>query len=655
VVMAQAQRARLMAGEEGSLGQLQVIFEHLQDGVFLVNVIDGPDFVFEAINAQTAQWLGMSSAQVHGKRLRELLPAAESARVTAYYERCVATGETQRYEEVPIALQPDMAFHTTLIPACDEHGKVTRIVGISRDITAQRRAARELSESQAILAKAFRHAPYAMLIVRSSDGLYVDVNAAFEELFECKRGDIVDNKAAELGMWPDLDERRRLIDLVRTDGSVRDFPARLRTFKGEVRDVLLSSDLVMLSGEAHIIANVRDVTKTLDTERTKAELEAQLRQAQKLEALGTLAGGIAHDFNNILGAMVAFIDLIRLDVNDRLSVLSHVAELKTASQRARDLVQQILTFSRAHKPSRSVIRLELAVREAVKLLRSSLPSSVAIQSSFDEDAPSVLADASQVHQIVMNLGTNAAHAMRVGGGELVLRVDLAVVDDELSRRRPDLRPGRYARITAKDSGHGMDDATLKRIFEPFFTTKKQGEGTGLGLAVVHGIVRDHDGAISVESRLGGGTCVEVFLPEHLGAPSELQVSPSVLPKGKGECILVVDDEEALCFSLSHLLTRMGYRVVAKSRPEEALELFDQSPEDFALVLTDLTMPGMTGLQLAERMLARSPKARISLMSGFSGTWTPASVRTLGLVDMLVKPLNAAALADGVARALRTER
>jgi signal transduction histidine kinase/CheY-like chemotaxis protein len=429
----------------------------------------------------------------------------------------------------------------------------------------------------------------------------------------------------------------------------------LRTFKGHERDVLISGDEVVLGGERHLIGTVRDVTKTLATERTKAELEAQLRQAQKLEALGTLAGGIAHDFNNILGAMVAFIDLIRIDVNDRMSVLDHVAELKNASHRARDLVQQILTFSRTQKPSRSVTKVDFAVRDALKLLRSSLPSSVVMKSSFDVQAPLVLADASQVHQIVMNLGTNAAHAMRERGGELSLHVDLAVVDEELSRRRPDLRPGRYARIAVSDTGHGMDDATQKRIFEPFFTTKRQGEGTGLGLAVVHGIVRDHDGAIAVESHVGHGTKIEVFLPEHLGEPSAAQVSPTALPRGKGERVLVVDDEEALCVSLTALLTRLGYQVVAKAQPQAALALFAKDPHEFALVLTDLTMPGMTGLELGQQLLRLRPDARVVLMSGFSGTWTRASVRTLGLIDMLVKPLSAAALAEGVARAIAEPR
>jgi CheY-like chemotaxis protein len=218
-----------------------------------------------------------------------------------------------------------------------------------------------------------------------------------------------------------------------------------------------------------------------------------------------------------------------------------------------------------------------------------------------------------------------------------------------------LRPGRYARIAVSDTGQGMDQATLKRIFEPFFTTKKQGEGTGLGLAVVHGIVSDHDGAITVESQVGRGSKFEVFLPEHLGEPSVVSVSPTALPRGHGERILVVDDEEALCVSLTHLLSRLGYQVTAKGQPEAALALFAQSPEDFALVLTDLTMPGMTGLQLAEQMLLLRPSARVVLMSGFSGTWTRASVRTLGLVDMLVKPLNAAALAEGVARAIAEPR
>ncbi len=654
--MAPFENLRLAAEhDEAALEQLQSIFEHLADGVFLVKVLPGPTFAFEAFNRQTAEWLGLSSEAVRGRSLAEVVPPSEVTRIEVYYRRCVETREPQRYEEIPTALRPDMVVQTTLIPMCDKHRGVTRIVGVSRDLTEQKRSARALLESQEMFAKAFRHGPYAMLILRLSDGLYVDVNAAFEQLFECTREEVVGNLSATLSIWPNPDDRRRLVDEVRAGGGVRDFAAHLRTFEGNERDVLFSSDEVVLGGEPHLIATVRDVTKTLATERAKAELEAQLRQAQKLEALGTLAGGIAHDFNNILGAMVAFIDLIRIDVNDRMSVLDHVGELKKAAHRARDLVQQILTFSRTQKPSRSVTKVELAVREALKLLRSSVPSSVVMKSSFDAQAPLVLADASQVHQVVMNLGTNAAHAMRERGGELTLNVSLAVVDEELVRRRPDLRPGRYARIAVTDSGHGMDDATLKRIFEPFFTTKKQGDGTGLGLAVVHGIVRDHEGAIAVESQVGAGTSVEVFLPEHLGEPSNVQLSPSALPRGHGEQLLVVDDEEALCVSLTHLLTRLGYRVIAKTQPEAALELFRQAPEDFALVLTDLTMPGMTGLLLTQEVLRIQPSARVVLMSGFSGTWTRASVRTLGLIDMLLKPLSAAALAEGVARALGEPR
>jgi len=650
-----SERVKLAVGADDSLEQLRSIFDHLADGVFLVKVRPGPVFVFEAFNRQTAEWVGQTSEQVRGRTLAEVVPASEAARLELIYRACVESGKTQRYEEVPVALQPDMVFQTTLIPVCDEQGTVQRIVGVSRDVSEQKRAARALLESQEMFAKAFRHGPYAMLIVRLSDGLYVDVNAAFEQLLECEREQVVGNRSASLAVWRHADDRRRLIEMVREARGVRDFAAKWLSFKGHERDVLLSGDQVVLGGEPHLVGTVRDVTKTLATERTKAELEAQLRQAQKLEALGTLAGGIAHDFNNILGAMVAFIDLIRIDVNDRISVLEHVAELKSASHRARDLVQQILTFSRTQKPSRTVTKVDYGVRDALKLLRSSLPSSVVMKSSFDERAPLVLADASQIHQIVMNLGTNAAHAMREGGGELSLHVDLAEVDEELSRRRPDLRPGRYARIAVRDTGHGMEDATLKRIFEPFFTTKKQGEGTGLGLAVVHGIVRDHEGAIAVESEMGKGTKIEVFLPEHIGEPSAVQVSPTALPRGKGERILLVDDEEALCLSLTALLTRLGYQVVARSQPEAALEVFARTPAEFALVLTDLTMPGMTGLQLAEKVLQLSPDARVVLMSGFSGTWTRGSVRTLGLIDMLVKPLNASALAEGVARAIAEPR
>ncbi|MDF3067554.1 MAG: hypothetical protein K0R38_3155 [Polyangiaceae bacterium] len=649
-----SEKIRLASGHEGAIEQLQAIFQHLADGVFLVRVLPGPDFVYETFNRQTERWTGLSSEAVRGRPLTDVLPEREATRVCELYRRCVETGKTQRYEEVPTALQSPMTFQTTLIPVTDADGAVVRIVGVSRDITEQKRSATALVESQEMFAKAFRRGPYAMIIVRLADGAYMDVNEAFEELFECDRASIIGSRSADDTLWPEPQRRAALIDIIRTSGAVRDFPARLSTFRGSLRDVLLSAHPIAIGGEAHLIATVRDITKTLDTERTKSALESQLRQAQKLEALGTLAGGIAHDFNNILGAMVAFIDLIRIDVNDRMAVLDHVGELKSAAQRARDLVQQILTFSRTQKPSRSVTQLDYGVRDALKLLRRSAPSNVTLESFLDEQAPQVLADPSQVHQIVMNLGTNAIHAMREHGGTLKIRVEPCLVDEELARSQPDLRPGRYARLSVTDTGHGMDEATLKRIFEPFFTTKRQGEGTGLGLAVVHGVVRDHDGAIAVMSQADRGTRVDVYVPEHLG-DGPTQAAPLPLPRGRGERLLVVDDEEALCVSLTQLLTRLGYQVVSKSDPVEALQLYLQAPAEYALVLTDLTMPGMTGLELAQQILELNPSARVALMSGFSGNWTPVSVRALGLVDMMVKPLSAAALAEGVARALQEAR
>ncbi|RYZ09575.1 MAG: PAS domain S-box protein [Myxococcales bacterium] len=649
-----SEKIRLAAGHDEAVEQLQAIFQHLADGVFLVRVLPGPDFAYETFNRQTELWSGLTSDEVRGRRLSEIIAEPEASRLQEIYRRCVETGKTQRYEEGPTALQQGMAFQTTLIPVADAEGAVVRIVGVSRDITEQKRARTALLESQEMFAEAFRRGPYAMLIVRLADGMYVDVNEAFEALFECDRAWVIGSRSAEGKLWPDPHQREKLLDMLRVTGRVRDFAARLSTFRGGLRDVLLSGQPITLGGEPHLIASVRDVTKTLETERTKSALESQLRQAQKLEALGTLAGGIAHDFNNILGAMVAFIDLVRIDVNDRIAVLDHVGELKNAAQRARDLVQQILTFSRTQKPTRSVTRLDYGVRDAVKLLRTSAPANVTIDSRLDELAPQVLADPSQIHQVVMNLGTNAVHAMGERGGTLTIRVEPCVVSEDWARSQPDLRPGRYVRLSVTDTGHGMDEATQKRMFEPFFTTKRQGEGTGLGLAVVHGVVRDHDGAIIVESREGLGTRVAVYVPEHLGEGTT-HVTPVALPRGRGERLLVVDDEEVLCVSLTQLLTRLGYQVVSQGNPQEALELFRRAPRDFALVLTDLTMPGMTGLYLAQRILEIDPHARVALMSGFSGSWTRASVRTLGLVDMLVKPLSAAALAEGVARALEEAR
>jgi PAS domain S-box-containing protein len=406
------------------------------------------------------------------------------------------------------------------------------------------------------------------------------------------------------------------------------------------------------SGEDRSVVIARDIGERRRAEEEKAEIENHLRHAQKLEALGTLAGGIAHDFNNILGAIFAYRELAAIDAAQPERVVAHLEQLDRAAQRAKDLVQQILAFSRRQRQERRPMALAPVLEEALRFLRSTLPSTIAIDVHIDPQIPTVLAAMVQVQQVIMNLCTNAGHAMRGAPGRLTVTLENAVIDSDAVRTQPDLRPGRYACLTVSDTGHGMDPETLKRVFEPFFTTKAQGEGTGLGLSVVHGIVREHQGALRAQSEPGKGSTFKVWFPAHELSLPAAEETVTTLKTARGERILFVDDENALCVAARLILERVGYKVTIHRDPFAALSEFQLRPHEFDLVVTDLTMPGMTGIELASRMLETRADTPIVLASGYTGTLTAEQVRDLGLKDLVTKPMTPAGLTAAVQDALQ---
>jgi CheY-like chemotaxis protein len=370
-----------------------------------------------------------------------------------------------------------------------------------------------------------------------------------------------------------------------------------------------------------------------------------------MEAVGTLAGGIAHDFNNILAAIIGHAELLGQDLPPDPGLHEEVAAILRASRRARDLVQQILTFSRRRERDQRPMALQSVILEALKLLRATLPATVDIRTQVDTAGPIVSADATAIHQIIVNLCTNAAHAMAPQGGVLTVGYTGADVDDTLARAHRGMRPGRYARLTVSDTGHGMDRQTLERIFEPFFTTKAPGEGTGLGLSVVHGIVHSHGGMVTVRSLPGRGTTFDLYFPAVSGsAASEVAEEPRP-PLGGGEHLLVVDDEPALVNIARRMLEQLGYRVTAHSRPLQALDAFEAEPATFDLVLCDLTMPQMTGLDFAARVRRIRPDLPVVLTSGYSGSLDSAELQQSGIRELVGKPFASRTLAEAVARHL----
>jgi PAS domain S-box-containing protein len=383
-------------------------------------------------------------------------------------------------------------------------------------------------------------------------------------------------------------------------------------------------------------------------------MEEHFLQAQKMEALGQFSGGVAHDFNNILAVIGGYTELSRTILEGNPAVREHLGAVQQATSRAADLVRQILTFSSQQPQERQAIQLQPILLESLSLLRATIPSTIEFETSVATDAPMVFANANQIHQILMNLGTNAWHSMKDGTGRLRVRLERYAVDEAHAVAQPQLRPGLYARVSVSDTGSGMDQATLRRIFEPFFTTKPPGEGTGLGLAVVHGIMESHDGAVTVYSQPGEGAIFHLYFPAHVGKAAPPADEDGHVPRGHGERILVVDDEEMLARLGQMTLEALGYEVDIATKPSVALAMLRADPQRYALVLTDQTMPGMSGLLLASQLREIRPGLPIILMTGYSASLTPERIEASGIRQLLLKPTTLHSLGTAVSAAVSAQ-
>ena len=383
--------------------------------------------------------------------------------------------------------------------------------------------------------------------------------------------------------------------------------------------------------------------------RERERAEAQLRQIQKLEALGTLTGGIAHDFNNILAAMMGFAELAKDKVPEGSPEERYLRIVLDAGIQGRELIKQMLTFSRQSASEKKPLQLSTVMKETARFLRASIPSTVSIRVNVESESGLILADPVQIQQVLMNLCTNAAHAMKEKGGILDLELsDFSVLAPETGL--DGMKPGLYMKLVVRDTGTGMPPEIVDRVFDPFFTTKTHEGGTGLGLSVVHGIVKQHDGHITVESATGKGSAFTVYLPQVTERPKAEAVSEEAVPTGN-ERILFVDDEKPLVQMGEALLTELGYKVTSLASSREALELLKQNPSRFDLVITDQTMPEMTGVELAREILAIRPELPVILCTGFSYLVDADSAKAAGIRAFVMKPLTKGEIARTVRKVL----
>ena len=615
---------------------------------FLQNLIDtipSPIFykdangVYLGCNNSLADFLGRPKEEIIGKTVFEVYPQEQAEKYFQMDRELIQNPGTQVYEFMMTrsdgVLRNFIFSKATFIDSSD---KVAGLIGAMTDITPYKQAEEELSESLRRNQLIFDSLPSVALLIRAD------------------RTIVVSNQTAALaGAVPGQPCYATLWGLAAACPWCKAQEA-LQTGKPlqaeiEAAGKMWDSHWIPINSE-FFLHFVHDITDLKEAEQERAKLREQLFQAQKMEAIGTLAGGIAHDFNNILSAIIGYGEMLDLFHSAQCpQIKPDLQEILKGALRAKDLVQQILTFSRKSKQARMPLNILPVIKESLKFLRASLSSTIEIIQSLDPKVGPVLADPTQIQQVVMNLCTNAAHAMRHRGGVLEVRLTEVVIGEGNGGKGLKLPPGLYARLTVKDSGHGIPPKILPKIFDPYFTTKGRGEGTGLGLAVVRGIVQSHDGAITVESESGAGTVFQVFLP--ILERDRIDLPPATItriPRGQGR-ILLVDDETALTDASQKILINLGYEVEALSSSVTALEHFRQHPQSYNLAILDLTMPQMTGLELAQKIRQIRPDLPIILASGFAEQLSQDKLKKAGIRELLKKPFLVETLAETINQVL----
>ncbi len=533
-----------------------------------------------------------------------------------------------------------------------QDGKAVRIYGTFQDITERKRADVALAKAEGSRLAVWQSSLDA-IITMDELGNITDFNPAAEKMFGYPAADVVGQSLADKIIPPALREghRRGMALLLATgQGPIMGRRIEISAMRSDGTEFPVELTVVSVAGAGHplFLGTIRDITE-------RRKLEDQLRHSQKMQAVGTLAAGIAHDFNNILAAILGNTELALGDTAPEHPARESLDEIKIASARAKGLVQQILAFSSQQPRERHPMALGPLVEEAARLLRATIPAAVQIVTSLEADVPPVIADATQVHQILINLCTNAWHALGDQAGRIEVKLRSVTLDAAAASRLVGVGPGRFACVSVSDNGKGMDAATIQRIFDPFFTTKEPGKGTGLGLSVVHGIIKGYQGAIEVDSQPGQGTTFTLYIPATVSAPgvSAPGVSASSSRRGESQRILYLDDDEAVLLAATRMLEHLGYHVTGFSRAADAVKAFRDNPGQFDLAITDLNVPGTTGLKVAIELLKVRADLPVVLVSGSIDEGLQRAAREAGIRGILGKPFTMAEFSGAIHRLATT--
>ncbi|MDM8549279.1 response regulator [Desulfobacterales bacterium HSG2] len=625
-----------------SEAQFRSMFEQ-NDASMLLTDPDTGDIV--NANMASSEFYGYSLSELTGMNIRDInmLPEEQfgedmrhvksGRKKTLIFPHRLKNGKVRTVEA-----------HFTPLEIHDKHLHFS----IIHDIEERRQAEKALRESERRYRTLFDSASDA-IFVHYFDGQIFDVNQAACERLGYDREELMQTVPKDFTSPEYAALTSKRMEELREKGHIVFESAQVRR-NGEVIPVEESSRIIEYGGKKAVLTISRDIHERKKAEEEKKRLQEQIRQFQKMESIGTLAGGIAHDFNNILYSIIGYIDLTMDDVPRDGVIRSNLEQVLKASYRARGLVKQILTFSQQESRERVPLKIQYIIEEVLNLLRITLSANIEIRHSIKE-CGSILADSSQMHQVVMNLCINAYHAVDEKGGVItVLLNDTELGADDIAGY-PDIEPGRYLRFSISDTGHGMDRKIMERIFDPYFTTKEQGKGSGLGLSVVHGIVKGHDGYITVCSEPGKGTAFHVYLPLISDPENVSEILPDKpLPRGN-ERVLLVDDEEQIVEMARQMLEKLGYNITALTNSVEALDAFRSHPENFDIVITDTTMPHMSGVELSEAILRIRPEIPIILCTGFSEFVTKDEVKAMGIREFVVKPVIRSDIAKAIRQAL----
>ncbi len=609
------------------------LIETLQEGIWVFDEKGCTTFA----NGGMAHMLGYGPGEMTGKPLAAFLADESGGAAEDYFER----RRRGIREQLDLTLMrkdgtPVFAVLETG-PIMDEEGRYTGAIASVMDVS-ERKQAEEIIRRKESYFRSLLSNMYEDIFVIDRNYEIRDANKEFLSTLNRRRDEIIGKHCHEVFYKLDTPcgtcGRECLLHGVFEDGQPRTSRCEFKIDGSQFwADVLLSPLKDADGNITQVIKAVRDVTP-------EVKLETQIQRAQKLEAIGTLAGGIAHDFNNILGVILGYTEMTILRLPDGSREKNNLNTVVQACERAKDVIKQILTFSRAQEKERRPLHIEPILKETIRFLRTALPATIQVSEKIDLTGPDgdvVVADPAQIHQVLMNLCTNSGHAMREKGGSLEVRLtEVTILPHDPEK---DLDAGPYVRISVSDTGQGMDKATMERIFEPYFTTKEPGEGTGLGLSVVHGIARQHKGTVTVYSEKGIGTVFNVYLPRVEESREGTEKAENTASPRGSESILLIDDEEDLIRLGKQMLEYLGYRVTAISDAVKALNAFLENPDGYDLVITDQTMPSITGLELADKLLKIRPGLPIILCTGFSEKATPEKARAAGIRQVVPKPLH----------------